>query len=46
MTESFVAYDKPFDGVASITLNRPGALNAINMAMARRSLDVCSGRVD
>ena len=33
MTESFVDYDKPLDGVAAITFNRPEALNAINMAM-------------
>ena len=33
MSQSFVAYDKPFSGVASITLNRLEALNAINMAM-------------
>ncbi len=33
MSDALVLYDKPFDGVASITLNRPEALNAINMAM-------------
>ena len=33
MTDPLVLYDKPFDRVASITLNRPQALNAINMAM-------------
>ncbi|MYE06026.1 MAG: enoyl-CoA hydratase/isomerase family protein, partial [Chloroflexi bacterium] len=33
MIQSFVDYDKPLDGVASITFNRPEALNAINMAM-------------
>ena len=33
MIQSFVDYDKPLHGVASISLNRPEALNAINMAM-------------
>ena len=33
MTEPFVVYDKPAERVASITLHRPEALNAINMAM-------------
>ncbi|MYC00721.1 MAG: enoyl-CoA hydratase/isomerase family protein [Chloroflexi bacterium] len=33
MTQPFVDYDKPLNGVASISLNRPEALNAINMAM-------------
>ncbi len=33
MSDPLVLYDKPLDGVAIITLNRPEALNAINMAM-------------
>ena len=33
MSDSLILYDKPRNGVAAITLNRPEALNAINMAM-------------
>ena len=33
MTDPLIRYDKPLDHVAEIRLNRPEALNAINMAM-------------
>ena len=33
MPDPLVVYDKPSDAIATITLNRPEALNAINMAM-------------
>lgn len=33
MSESLVFYDKPESGIAVVTLNRPAALNAVNLAM-------------
>ena len=33
MTDELVIYDKPGEGIARITLQRPEALNAINLAM-------------
>ena len=32
-SDPILLYEKPASGVATLTLNRPGALNAINMAM-------------